>query len=46
MVHHEDFRGFGYRKRRLKRALMFTYSFYLYDVVDWFSRDVVFAIDV
>ena len=46
MVRPEDFRWFGYRTRELKWVLMFTYSFYLYDIVDWLSHDVILAIDV
>ena len=46
MVRPEDLRGFGYRTRELKSVLMFTYSLYLYDVVDWLSHDVILAINI
>ena len=44
MVRPEDIRGFGCTTSDLKWVLMFTYSFYLYDVVDWLSHDVILAI--
>ena len=44
MVGPEDFHGHGWRTRELKWVLIFTYSFYLYDVVDWLSHDFILAI--
>ena len=46
MVRPEDFRGLVRRTRNLKWVLKFTYSFYLYDVVDWLSHDFILAVNV